>query len=97
MAVYITTDSDGVMTAALTGEIDHHSAAWLRTDIETAINDSRPRLLRLGFMDSSGVGLVMGRLNTMRRLRGELELVNLPDYIRRVMLMAKIDRYVKIK
>lgn len=102
MAVYITTDSDGVMTAALTGEIDHHSATWLRTDIETAINDSRPRLLRLdfekvGFMDSSGVGLVMGRLNTMRRLRGELELVNLPDYIRRVMLMAKIDRYVKIK
>ena len=60
MPVYIT-QSGSVMTARITGEIDHHSALWLRSDIDTAINDSSPTKLLLDFsavtfMDSSGAG-----------------------------------------
>ena len=99
MPVYIT-QSGSVMTARITGEIDHHSARWLRTDIDTAINDSSPEKLLLdfsgvSFMDSSGVGLVMGRFKNMKERGGKVELVNMPEYIGKVMRLAGMDRLLK--
>ena len=99
MPVYIT-QSGSVMTARITGEIDHHSALWLRSDIDTAINDSSPTKLLLDFsavtfMDSSGVGLVMGRFKNMKERGGKVELVNMPEYIKKVMSLAGMDRLVK--
>lgn len=102
MAVYINSDGGGVLTAKITGEIDHHSARWLRMDIDTALNDNRPALLKMdfsdvSFMDSSGVGLVMGRYKQMKSLGGKVELINMPEYIEKVMLMAGMDKLVKIQ
>ena len=56
----------GTLTAYLTGEIDHHSAKGLREETDEALLRRRPKKLILdfsgvSFMDSSGVGLVMGR------------------------------------
>lgn len=96
MPVYIDT-RDGVMTAKITGEIDHHSSRWLRMDIDTAILDNSPEKLRLdfsgvSFMDSSGVGLVMGRYKNMRERGGKVELINMPEHIKKVMVLAGMDR-----
>lgn len=101
MPVYIESDKIGELTARITGEIDHHSARWLRMDIDTAINDKRPELLKLDFskvtfMDSSGVGLVMGRFKNMRSFGGKVRLINMPDYIQRVMLLAGMDKLVEV-
>ena len=54
-----------VVTAFLSGEIDHHTAAEIRETIDQAANEHKPTLLVLdfknvSFMDSSGLGLVMG-------------------------------------
>ncbi len=97
MQVNIQTDHGDIITAKITGEIDHHSAKWLRMDIDTAINDYKPVLLRLDFsgvtfMDSSGVGLVMGRNVGMKEIGGSVELVNMPPYIERVMAIAGMDK-----
>ena len=56
----------GALTAYLTGEIDHHSAKPMREETDEALMRRRPKTLILdfsgvSFMDSSGVGLVMGR------------------------------------
>ena len=96
MAVYISSEKDAVI-ARITGEIDHHSSRWLRMDIDTAISDNSPALLKLDFkdvtfMDSSGVGLVMGRYKNMREIGGRVELINMPEYIERVMLLAGMDK-----
>ena len=101
MAVY-TQEENGVLTARLTGEIDHHTARWLRADLDTAIQDTSPQILRLdfggvSFMDSSGIGLVMGRYKNMQARNGKVELVNLPEYIEKVMLLAGINRLATIK
>ena len=53
-----------VVTAYLSGELDHHSAREMREAIDSAIELNIPELLVLdfsgiGFMDSSGIGLVM--------------------------------------
>ncbi|MBR5121392.1 MAG: STAS domain-containing protein [Oscillospiraceae bacterium] len=101
MAVY-TQEENGVLTARLTDEIDHHTARWLRADLDTAIQDTKPQILRLdfggvSFMDSSGIGLVMGRYKNMQARNGKVELVNLPEYIEKVMLLAGVNRLATIK
>lgn len=69
------------VTAALSGDIDHHSARELRTMLDDVISRSRPELLvidmeNVGFMDSSGIGLILGRLRAVRAVGGELLIKN---------------------
>ena len=54
------------LTAALKGDIDHHGAAEMRIQIDGELERTTPSLLTLdfsevGFMDSSGIGLILGR------------------------------------
>lgn len=101
MSIKISSDSDGVMTAHLSGEIDHYSAQLLRTNIDIALNDNRPSRLILDFsgvtfMDSSGVGLVMGRYKFMKELGGTVELAGMPPFIEKVMSLARMDKLVNM-
>lgn len=69
------------ITASISGDIDQHYARELRTSIDEVIARSRPELLiidmeNVGFMDSSGVGLILGRLKAVRAVGGELLVKN---------------------
>ena len=55
---------NGITTAHLGGEIDHHTAATVRRELDEYVTEHRPSVLRLDlsdihFMDSSGLGLLM--------------------------------------
>ena len=68
---------DDVLTAVLSGEIDHHTAQGMREEIDFTVNQSKPKKLILsfehvGFMDSAGIGLIIGRYKLMESLGGEL-------------------------
>jgi len=83
------------VTATLTGEIDHHGAGRLREVIDDSVRRTCPRLLVLDFggvefMDSSGIGIVLGRYRLMQDMGGRLALKNLPPHIRKVMQVAGI-------
>ena len=57
------------------------------------IQQSQPRLLRLNFsgvsfMDSSGIGLIMGRYRMMKLYGGDLRVINVPSGLRRIMEMS---------
>ena len=65
------------VTAWLSGEIDHHAAIDLRRQIDEAVLAGPPPLLVLDFggvtfMDSSGIGLIMGRCRLMQESGGRL-------------------------
>lgn len=80
----------------LAGEIDHHSAQKMREDIDACVRRARPACLSLDFsgvefMDSSGIGLVLGRYRLMQEVGGTLELCNMPPSIRKVMRVAGIE------
>ncbi len=69
------------VTAAISGDIDHHSAREFREALDDVISRSRPELLvidmeNVGFMDSSGIGLLLGRLKSVRAVGGELLVKN---------------------
>ena len=93
--IEIAPESDTV-TALLTGEIDHHGAGGLREAIDDSVRRTCPRTLVLDFggvefMDSSGIGLVLGRYRLMQDLGGKVVLRNLPLHIRKVMRVAGIS------
>ena len=63
------------LTVRLTGELDHSVAAGLRAEEDELILDPRIRRLvfdlsDLEFMDSSGIGLIIGRYKLMARRGG---------------------------
>ena len=90
-----------VVTACLDGEIDHHTAAEIINEIDKSVEDNKPTLLVLdfknvSFMDSSGIGLVMGRYKTISELNGELAIINTSPGIGKVMRLAGMERLAKI-
>ena len=50
----------------------------------------------VGFMDSSGIGLVMGRYKLMQEIGGNLVVRNPPPHIKKVMRLSGIDRLASI-
>ncbi len=88
---------EGNLTAALIGELDHHTAADLRQKIDAAVLACRPRRLiidlsRLTFMDSSGIGLIMGRHRLMLSLEGDLRLQGASQRMERMIRLAGLDK-----
>lgn len=70
----VTVEASGsVVIAYLIGEIDHHTAGDVRDKIDAAVKFKKPSHLiidfrNVSFMDSSGIGLVMGRYRMMQSL-----------------------------
>ena len=95
---YVTIDiQENFMVAHLFGELDHHSVQPLRQEIDSMALQNQPNELVLDFggvtfMDSSGIGLVMGRYKLMQELGGTLRLTQLSSSIRRVMMVAGMDK-----
>ena len=87
---------EDMVSAFLFGEIDHHNVKPIRTEIDETVERALPHLLRLDFggvefMDSAGIGLILGRYRLMQDLRGSLELCSLPGHIQKVVHLAGID------
>ena len=81
------------LTLYVTGEIDHHNARRIRETADGLIQQKHPTLLNLNFsgvsfMDSSGIGLIMGRYRMMKLYGGELRVINVPPGLRRIMEMS---------
>ena len=88
----------------LTGEIDHHSAPMLREKMDEAIFLYRPQrtvivLGHLDFMDSSGLGLILGRYKTVKSQAnaGELILEDPTPAILKILHLAGVERLIEIR
>ena len=96
MSVEIKVSGESV-TAYLRGEIDHHTAADMRREIDSAIERYMPSALTLdfsgiSFMDSSGVGLVMGRYRNLAKTGARLCIAGTSAPIYKMMKLAGIER-----
>lgn len=90
------------LTVPIDGELDHHVARPLRERIDRRLYETRPTVLRLdfsavSFMDSSGLGLIMGRLSVVRELGGSLTVRNPSDAISRIIHLAGMDKILDIE
>lgn len=92
----------GILRITLGGEIDHHSAVRVRSDIDALLYRLRPKKLELvlsdiGFMDSSGLGLVMGRYALAGELGCEFSVVDPSPAIMRIFRLAGMERRIHIE
>ena len=90
-----------VLKIKLRGEIDHHSAAAVRTAIDDMIRSKRPSELfidmsAVDFMDSSGLGLIMGRYNTMKEIGGTVTVTDPTPATEKIMRLAGLERIIRI-
>jgi len=93
---------DDTLLLRLYGEIDHHSAMRIRMEMDALIKETVPKtvymdLSGIEFMDSSGLGLIMGRHSLMDKLGGKLVIQNPNDRIARILDLAGISRMIEIK
>lgn len=100
MSVKISAEENKI-TAFLSGEIDHHAAPSLRREIDLAVRENNPSVLildfsQVSFMDSSGIGLVMGRYKVMSELNGKVFVQNPPPHIKKVMKLSGIEKLASI-
>ncbi len=96
MQLKITRD-DTQLTAALIGELDHHTAAEVREKIDAAILQERCPMLVLDlsgltFMDSSGIGLIMGRYRLIRSLGSRMRLRGASKRMQTVLRLAGMEK-----
>ena len=89
--------SQTTLTAILEGELDHHSAKAARERIDAAVEKNHIQLLQLdfsgvSFMDSSGIGLILGRYRLMQSVGGALEVVHTPPQLEKLMRLAGLSQ-----
>ena len=95
-------NKNSTLYAFLKGEIDHHTAPELRECIDDAIIlNEAPNLIVLDFggvtfMDSSGVGLVMGRYRLAASKGKKLRVDNLSERDYKIMKMSGIEKLAEI-
>lgn len=92
---------DWLLIVRLFGEIDHHSAVYMREELDKLIVMERPRRLVLDlscieFMDSAGLGLLMGRLRLMREIGGVMALTRPNERILKILRLAGMERFMEI-
>jgi len=93
---------DGLLCVYLYGEIDHHSAVALREDLDRLLWQKRPRrfvldLSRIEFMDSAGLGLLMGRYRLVRELGGVMALTAPNPRVMKILRLSGMERFFEIE
>ena len=84
----------------LAGELDHYCAQSVRRELDRLIADRTIRWLildftRLQFMESSGIGVILGRYRQMRDRGGHVGVIHMNPHIARIFHMSGMDRVIK--
>lgn len=85
----------------MSGEIDHHTSKGMRDALETELKRSGAVNIALDlgnvtFMDSSGIGVIIGRYKTVSALGGKIIIYNASDQIQRLLRMSGMQKIAVI-
>lgn len=88
------------LTIQMQGELDHYCAQAVRRRIDSLLaEDPGIRCLildfaQLDFMDSSGIGVILGRYRIMQDRGGSMAVSNMNTHIARIFHMSGMDRLI---
>ncbi|MDR1664818.1 MAG: anti-sigma factor antagonist [Clostridiales bacterium] len=89
-----------VMTVFAEGDIDHHNADSLREKVDAAFERSACKHMifdfsRVSFMDSSGIGLIIGRYKNTEKRGGKLIITSANENTRRIIQISGLQKIVR--
>ncbi|HYN66967.1 MAG TPA: STAS domain-containing protein [Ornithinibacter sp.] len=91
-----TSRQDDISVVTVAGEVDVYSAAQLRAVLDEEIGAGHTRLVvdldEVSFLDSTGLGVLVGRLKLVRNSSGWLRIVCTNDRILRVFRITGLDK-----
>ena len=93
--------SGRVVVAYLSGEIDHHTCLETAIKTDDVIRKYLPQKVvfnfeKVSFMDSSGIGMLLGRYKQLIRFGGKAEMKNLNNDMKRIFTMSGIFKIIPI-
>ena len=93
---------DTVLIIKITEELDHHTVEKLRRKADYEIERYIPRKVildfnRVSFMDSTGIGLILGRYKNVSILGGILEVTNVSKQVEKILNMSGLSKIIEIK
>ena len=83
----------------LCGELDHHSCEYVKRKLACELIKAGTKNLifnmeQLTFMDSSGIGILVGRIKEIQKLQGKTALVYLSNSVRKILELSGILQLV---
>lgn len=92
---------ENCLTIFLPHEVDHHSADEIRKKSDYLIEHNHVRYVifdfaETDFMDSSGIGMIMGRYKRICMLGGEVCAVHTNERMKKVLTMSGVTKIVQI-
>ncbi len=92
---------DKLLLLEITEEIDHHTTENIRRKADDEITRFMPRKVvfdfsNVSFMDSAGIGMIIGRYKMIKMLGGSLEMVNVSPNIRKIFEMSGVTKICPI-
>lgn len=90
-----------VLIVRLEGELDHHSATKLKSDWQEYIRKYSVEhvvlnLEKLTFMDSSGLGVVLGRYKEITEQGGEMVVCSVTNAVKRLFDMSGLFKIIRL-
>lgn len=94
--------TEDVLIVRLVGELDHHEAeklrnTWQENMYQNAIKHVVVNLESITFMDSSGLGVILGRYKEVLQLGGEMVVCSLNSDIERLFDMSGLFKIVRLE
>ena len=94
-------DEDKLLVLKIVDEIDEYTAQKIRREADYEIKRYMPRKVvfdfdSVTFMDSAGIGLVLGRYKFVNILGGKLEVANLTQSVKKIFEMSGLLRLIPI-
>lgn len=92
---------DGCLTIGMPKELDHHQAIQLKQEADQLIAEYHVRRLVFDFrdtefMDSSGIGVLIGRCKNMNYGGGEVHAKNLSERVKKIFVVSGLHKIIKI-
>ena len=92
---------ESILYVNLSGELDHHTADQLRSRLNNVMSTTEIRhivfnLRHLDFMDSSGIGIILGRYNQLKAINGRVMVIGMKPLVRKVFQLSGLSQIIKI-
>ncbi len=92
---------DKLLFFEITEELDHHVVERIRKRADYEIQRFMPKKVifdfrRVGFMDSAGIGLIIGRYKTASLYGGSVELINVNEKVKKIFEMSGVLKIIPI-
>ena len=92
---------ENCLTIYLPREVDHHNAEEMKREADAVIDRNHIKYVifdfeKTDFMDSSGIGLLMGRYRALG-MRGKcVQVMNVNSHIAKLLRLSGVGRYIDI-